>query len=105
MINTRLIAAYEIAAFRMGAGRMRAAHRLAEACRRHVSINNQLYNGDEFDVENEHTSWRAGLSFVGEFLGNPEASFLAFDHQLDAFGPAGDDLIEIEFDGFAADDA
>ena len=119
-------AAYEIAAHNRKASRMRAAHRRAETFRRNVSykkthyyIHSQqytahttpytavqyLYNCDQFDVENEHAGGGTGLSFISEVLWNPEASFFAFDHELDAFGPTGDDLIEIEFDGLAANDA
>ena len=44
------------------------------------------------------------LALVGELLGNPEAGLLAFEHQLQAFGPAGDHAVEREGRRLAAHD-
>ena len=44
------------------------------------------------------------LALVGELLRDPEARFLAFDHQLHAFGPAGNDAVERERRRLAAHD-
>ena len=39
---------------------------------------------------------RRRIDTVGQFRGDPEPAFLALDHELNAFGPALDDLIEGE---------
>ena len=54
-----------------------------------------LLNLDQLDVEHQHAVRRA-LALVGEALGNPEARLLALDHQLHAFGPAGDHAVQRE---------
>ena len=61
-----------------------------------------LYDSDKFDVEDEHAGGCARLVFIGEFFGNPDESFLTWDHELNGFGPAGDDLVEPEFDRLVA---
>src|SRR5262249_8505945 len=48
---------------------------------------------DQLDIEHEQAE-RRPLVFVGKLLGNPEARFLAFHHQLHAFGPPCDDAVE-----------
>ena len=59
---------------------------------------------EELDVEDEHALRPVGLSLVGERFGNPEAALLADHHQLNAFGPAGDDSVQRKGGRRAADD-
>ncbi len=54
---------------------------------------------EELDVEDEHALGSARLALVREVLGNPEASLLADDHQLQSLGPARDHAPERERDG------
>src|SRR3990167_7525725 len=56
-------------------------------------------NLDEFNIEDQRfirTDRPAGRSSraIGKFRRNKKAVFVAFAHQLDAFGPAWNDLIE-----------
>src|ERR1017187_3695929 len=67
--------------------------RRPEVCwslRRRFRERNQLY------VEHERALRAALLPFVSERCGNPKPSSLARDHQLNAFGPSRDHLIERE---------
>ena len=50
---------------------------------------------DQFHVEHEQAVGRAP-ALVREAFRNPEARLLAFDHQLQAFGPALDHAVERE---------
>lgn len=65
-----------------------------------------LLHLEELHVENQRlvradvATGTAGA--VGEFGGDVEAELGAFLHELHAFGPAGDDAIEGELDGFLA---
>src|SRR6185436_6773638 len=49
---------------------------------------------DQFDVEHQHAAGRPGLTLVRKVLRDPEPRAFAFDHQLHAFGPAFDHLVE-----------
>ena len=51
------------------------------AKRRNILIRDDV---DEFDFEDEHAGGCARLAFIGEFFGNPDESFLAWDHELPA---------------------
>ncbi len=59
---------------------------------------------DQLDIEHKSAgrcAWRRILA-VGKLAGDPEAAFLAFHHQLNPFGPTGNDLIQWENDRFVA---
>ena len=65
-----------------------------------------LLEFEELDIKDEHAagSTATGVFAVSEVGGDPEAAFFAGDHELKAFGPAFDDAVERETDGFAAGD-
>ena len=50
--------------------------------------------GDELDVEDEHPLWPVRLFVVRQRFGHPETPLLPDHHELDAFGPAGDDAVQ-----------
>jgi hypothetical protein len=60
-------------------------------CRRGIW---HLLEAQQLDLEHQHARRRAELTFVGERLGDPEATLLALGHQLHALGPAGDDAVQ-----------
>src|SRR5690554_2122210 len=64
----------------------------------------RLEYGDQLNVEYQHAFGGAGASLIGEGLRNPEAGGLAFFHQRDALGPAGDHAVKRELGGLAAVD-
>jgi hypothetical protein len=55
-------------------------------------------DAEQLDVEHQHPrrAPAAGGVAVGEVAGDPEAALLADDHQLQALGPALDDVAERE---------
>src|SRR5207302_1867743 len=59
---------------------------------------------EELDVEDEHALRLAGLAFVRELLGDPKASLLGHDHELQALGPSRDHAAERELHRLAARD-
>src|SRR5262249_40296170 len=62
-----------------------------------------LLDLQQLHVEHEHPV-RGALAFVGDAFGDPESRPLAFVHQLQAFGPPGDHLVDLERRRFAAHD-
>ena len=62
----------------------RATRRISDATQQKRPL---LADLDQLDVEHEHAVRRL-LALVGELLGNPESRLLAFEHQLQALGPA-----------------
>src|SRR5215831_17531958 len=68
--------------------------------RRRVSESrrDRRFDRQQVDVEHQHAARLAALAFVGRLLGNPEARALALDHQLQAFGPPADHVIQVESD-------
>ena len=63
-----------------------------------------LNDGDEFDIKRQLSGRGPGHSAVGQIFGNPEPVFVPDRHQLDAFRPSGNDLIEPKFCGLPAFD-
>jgi len=81
-----------------------AAWRLLRIRRRrlHVDGSGDARDRNQLDIEHER-ALRLALTFVCERFRNPETALLAFNHQLNAFGPAGDDAIERKARRFAAE--
>jgi hypothetical protein len=54
-----------------------------------------FFDFEELDIEYKHPAWTTAARVfpVGEAGWDPEAAFFALYHQLDAFGPAFDDLV------------
>ena len=63
-------------------------------------------NLDQFHIEYQGcVGWdvAAGTALaVGQIVGDEETEFGAFLHELDSFGPAGDDLTQTEIGGLTA---
>jgi hypothetical protein len=51
---------------------------------------------EKFDVEHQHTFRAPWISLVGKPFGDPQTTLFANHHQLKAFGPAGDHVLERE---------
>src|SRR5690606_12697382 len=73
------------------------------------AASNRTQSFDDFEqlnVENESAGGRTlrRALAVSQFRGNPQTALFAFHHELHAFGPAGDDLVQREHDGLVADD-
>ena len=78
---------------RSAPGRWSGGQEVARSAHDHDLPTYWLLNLDQLDVEHEHAVRRA-LALVGELLRNPEARLLAFDHQLQPFGPSRDHAVE-----------
>ncbi len=60
-----------------------------------------FFDVQELDIENQHSGRgaRRRILTVGEFGRDPEAAFLALNHQLNAFSPTFDHAVERETGG------
>ena len=72
----------------------------------HYELRTALKHFDQFHVENECAEgWNAcacSLFAVGQQVGDGEAELCALLHQLNAFRPSGDDLVQAEVGRFTA---
>src|SRR5690349_9208365 len=71
--------------------------------RRDTLLRTQLPNRDQLHVEDQQTV-RRPLPLIRERFGDPESSRFTLDHQLQAFGPPCDHLIQGERRGLTAHD-
>ena len=53
-----------------------------------------ILDGKQFDIKYEHPSGPIRRVVVGELNRDPEAAFFTDDHQLETFGPTGNDSVE-----------
>ena len=70
-----------------------------------MRLNLASANFNQLNLKYEHSrrSARLGRSVtVGQFSRNPKATFLAFHHELNSFGPTGDDPIKRERNGLSS---
>ena len=64
-----------------------------------------LDDGNKINIKYKHALRRTRHTAISQFFRNPEASSFAFNHQLNALGPAGNHLIEAEINRCASDNA
>ncbi len=74
---------------------------MGEYWRRALLDRDQLDLEDQRRIRRDGAAGRAALA-VGQLRGNRELIFRAFLHELNAFGPAGDDAVQREGGGLAA---